>query len=189
MKVKSKVRNSNKAVLQEFATSKIDLRLTKIVEELLPLLIGMELYFGVSAQQYVRNLELPNEEAVVGLLVRMGYAKGSTMSWTLSNEVLKTAHDRLLKCGLFERKPGFNASDESIPVQTLVKLYTWHLSRVPKQHQGQRVTNKFAFFRKLSKKHNSTKIAEQIKRFFDYESQGNNNYRMETFAKYLEGIS
>lgn len=165
------------------------MRLTKIVEELLPLLIGMELYFGVSAQQYIRNLELPNEEAVVNLLIKMNYAKGSTTTWNLSKEVINTVCERLLKTGAIASKMPHNASGASVPLKTLVKLYVWHLNRVPKQHQGQRVTNKFAFFRKLCLKHDSAKIADQIKRFFDYESQGNNNYRLETFAKYMERLT
>jgi hypothetical protein len=175
-------------LLNSFSDTRIDFRVTKLVEEFLPLLIGMELYFGISAQQFVSNLRLKNEKAVVRLLLRTGYIVGSEHQWKLSKSTIKTVSDRLSKTGAIRSQLTYSVSEDPVSVLTLVKLYNWHLKRVPKQHQGQRISNKFAFFRKLSKKHDSRKIESAIKRFFKNAERHDHDYRLERFASFMENV-
>lgn len=184
--MKMRKAQSSERLLKSFSATTIDIRLTKLVEELVPLLIGVELYFGLSAQQYVKNLRLANEKAAVRLLLTTGYIEGSEDTWKLSKSTLKTVSNRLAKTGANRSELTYSASESPVSVLTLVKLYSWHLSRVPKQHRVQRVTNKFAFFRKLSRKHDSRKIEATIKRFFKQSQRHDHDYSLERFASFLK---
>jgi hypothetical protein len=166
--------------------SKIAIKITRLVEEFLPMLIGMELYFGISPQQYVNQLQLENAESVIRALIRGGYAEGSTHDWKLSKSTYKTVSDRLCKTGAIGSKIGYSASEPPVSVLTLVKSFRHHLKRLPKEVRTQKVTNMFAFFRRLSKKHNSVMIHDKIKLFFKRQRH-NSDYTLETFRLFLEG--
>jgi DNA gyrase/topoisomerase IV subunit A len=186
--VKLKIRSKGQRLLSNLKKGEVDVRITKLIEEFLPLLIGAELYFGLAAQQYVTNLKLPNQDQVVKLLLQTGYITGSLQTWKLSDQVIKTVSDRLARTGAIRSQLTYSASETPVSVTSLAKLYNWRLKRVPEQHRKQHVTNICAFFRRLSKKHDSTKIEAQIGRFFEYAAKSNHDYKLETFEKYLKGL-
>ena len=182
-------------MLKKFRTSQIEIKITKLIEELIPLLIGMELYFGVSAQQYVKNLRLPNEEQIVKTLLKAKYIQGTVENWKLSKSVLEAVSHRLATLGDNRSTLTYSASESKSNTNTappsivsMVFAYRRQLKRVPEVHRGQRVTNMFVFFRKLCKQVDAIIVKKQIDRFFKYASAGNNDYRLETFSAYVRSL-
>ena len=159
---------------------KLKAQITNVGEELFSMLLGMDLFFSQSPQQYIKNMGLPSEEEVVGAMLLAGYLTGSSDSWKINPEIKKAVFRRLSKTLKIGPSSPLEPSELPVPLHTLVRHFKMRIpakgSAIPK--------DLFLRFRRLCKKYDSKDIDQQMVKFFKLAMQ-NNDFSFESFEKYL----
>src|ERR1051326_1706566 len=164
--------NSNSYSPNRMKHIPVDFRITRSVEELLSLLVGMNLCWGLSPQDYLQQkMSRSHREILLKVFYRMGYIDGDVDNWNFTEKLLKKVVNRglesLSKIGAIGSKmpykPSLYASrysdtpqeqkqekEPQISVLQLRKIYANKLKTIPKENWPSHKGNVFPQMRKLS---------------------------------------
>jgi hypothetical protein len=188
MKVVKKLRSS-KNVGVKFAA-----KISNVGEELFSMLLGMELYFSQSPQQYVKSMGLENEEEVVNAMIIAGYLTGDSDSWKINPEIKKAVFRQLSRMPEFARISLLEPSERPVPLHTLVNRYRRHVDDINKYRvlsmstRLPRDKTLFLRFRTFCRKYDSRDIFKAIDKFFKL-AKINADFSLEFFEKYLADLA
>ena len=191
MKVKTKIKA--KTALVKKTAHAVDLTISKVSEEWLPMLFGMHILWNVDPAQYVNNLagsfrvNSKAPEELSNILRLSGYIYGPDNSWKFTKKVYELASKHLLKHPAFEQKPGLNASEgPPLSMMALSLEYRKLLKQQPKEFISSKLYRVAPKMRILCRKYDSRHIGKQMAPFFATASQTGHDYSIEAFEKFLE---
>lgn len=179
MKTKLRPKSTRKKI-----GAKFEIRITRLGEELFSMLLGMELFFSQSAQQYVKNLGLKNEREVVEAMLSAGYLVGTIDDWKINPSIKDDIFKSLERDKVLVSFPSLK-KEPPVPLHELIYWFKFYCKQIKDASLRPNLPkDMFLRFRRLCKKYDSREIVKQITNFFRL-AKYNHDYEFESFEKYV----
>jgi hypothetical protein len=183
VKVKHKVKA--KFGLLRKTARRVNVKIDRVSEEVLPMLFGMQALWNVSPQNYINNLK--DKDAILNILRLSGYIKGPNEGWIFSNALYESAATHLLKCPAFARKCHSVASQKALPsLMEIVKHFRRNLKQYLKDVPHGVPQRVASTMRILCKRNDINFLKGSIDPFFEAAAQTDHDYSIQSFERFLK---
>jgi len=190
MKLKIKTGNTHVKKMDEIV---LDIRVKRVMEELVPMLLGISLLYGESPCQYLNSLRLNFTSKLLLILSKKGYIIGDETNWQFSKHVLDMVAANLKKL-LPERaalslQRGYSEPEPPMSLSGLRTHYCELLGKCPKEIIPAHGTRVIPHLRQLCRKYDSRFISENLEAFFNHAVRNDQDLSMDGLGRYLKNLT
>lgn len=166
----------------------LDIRVKRVMEELLPMLLGIQLLYGESPSQYLASLRLPYARKLILVLSEKGYITGDEVEWCFTKSTLEKVIpnlELLLGRRLSAIQNIADLEDPPVSLGALRRHYRELLLKVPKENWPREGIMILPHLRQLCRKYDSKVISKRMADFFKFAHRCN-DYSMKNLEKFLK---